>query len=223
MNLDELRAALRTEWTAAQALPPLDPARLAQTVRQQAAKAGRFQRWAGNLYEWLAGGLTLALLTLFVLRHGHDGRLAAMALLLMAWCAALLAMNLMQLRASHRLDWTQPVLVLQQRVETLRVQRLRGLQWALLTGQFVWSVPFVVVAFMALTGVNLFDAAPHFVAVGLGLGVLFIPLAMGLARWVPASGWQSQRWQRLADSLAGRDVATARQTLAQLHRFEQAQ
>jgi hypothetical protein len=219
MNLDDLRA----EWAARdQALaqgPALDRQRLLQTLRQQAERESRRMGWF-DIYEWVAGSLALVLLTAFLWQHGRDPLLAAMALLMMGWCGVFLRLNLGRRRAQRELDWSLPVLALQQRFEQLRLQRLRLLKWAFLVGQVVWYIPFLVVFVKGLTGVNLIETVPHFVLSNLLGGLLFIPLAIGLARVLPVRWWQGPRLRGFADQLAGRDIVATRRYLEQLVAFE---
>ncbi|WP_374437889.1 hypothetical protein [Inhella sp.] len=220
MNLDDLRSEWAERDAALARGPAPDAQRLLQTLRQQAERASRRMGWF-DIYEWVAGSLALVLLSAFLWTHGRDPVLAAMALAMVLWCLIFLVLNVRRRRAQRALDWAQPVLDLQRRFEALRLERLRLFKWALLIGQLVWYVPFLVVGVKALTGVNLVETAPHFVVSQLLIGLLFIPLAIGLARLLPARWWKHPRLRALADQLAGRDIVAGRRYLEQLQAVEE--
>jgi hypothetical protein len=110
--------------------------------------------------------------------------------------------------------------MLQARLESLRIARIRAFNIALLTGQIVWWIPLVVVVAGAI-GVNLF-LSPRFrsyAAWNLAFGVAVIPLAIGLSRRYGERLSRSSIGRRIADSIAGRDIAVAREVVEKLRRF----
>jgi len=221
VTLDELR----DEW-AAQGRRLDERLRLASNVlrdewierhRERVRRAAQFG--AFNMAVWIA---TMALLGLFLARHAGQPALFASALLLDAWVVATGVAGLRQRRALESLDYGRPLVQLQAEIEALRIARIRTFNRAFLTGQVVWWIPFAAVAFAALTGFDLFSS-PGFVAFAawnVAGGLAFIPFALWVSR---RYGGRLARfpWVRhFADSIAGRDVAAAKEHLEKLRRFD---
>jgi hypothetical protein len=128
-----------------------------------------------------------------------------------------------QRQAMRELDLGEPLVALQRKRETLKLQRLRAFRWAFLTGQVVWSVPFVIVLFKGVLGVNLHAASdfmPRFFAWKIAAGLLFIPFALWLTDRYGAILRRTKWGERFTDMLAGADIAAARAFLDRLARFE---
>ena len=91
-----------------------------------------------------------------------------------------------------------------------------------LTGQIVWWIPFVVVVFAALTGVNLYQSRDFvtFAAWNIAGGLAFIPLALWIARRHGDRLSKVKAVRYFADSIAGRDIAAAREFIEKLRRFD---
>lgn len=219
MNLDELRA----EWAERDRQlnqVPLDGERLRQGLLAQHQREMRRLGWFDR-YELIAGPIALALLGAFVWRHGQELKFLAPALALMVWCLVLPWLTQRQRQALRALDLGLPVLERQQRFEALRLQRLRTFQWAFLIGQLLWYIPFLIVFAKGLGGADLYQKAPGYLWSNLLGSLLFIPLSIAVARWLPARWWRGPRLRAFADQLAGRDIVQTRRALEQLRAFEQ--
>ena len=86
----------------------------------------------------------------------------------------------------------------------------------------MWWIPFAVVVFASVFGANLY-ASPQFrafAAWNIAGGVAFIPLAMWLSRRYGERLSRSSIVRHIADSIAGRDIAAAREYIEKLRRFE---
>ncbi|HEY2628680.1 MAG TPA: hypothetical protein VGI57_06100 [Usitatibacter sp.] len=185
--------------------------------RERIRKSGAFGPF--EMIVWVA---TLVLLGHFLATHFAQPALFATALVLDAWVIAMGAVALRQQHALRSLDYGRPVVELQADVEAIRIARIRTFNWGFLTGQIVWWIPFAVVTFAALTGVNLYDF-PKFVAFAawnLAFGVAVIPLAIWVARRYGNRLSKVKAIRYIADSIAGRDIAAAREYLQKLHRFD---
>ncbi len=68
------------------------------------------------------------------------------------WVIASLAGTIRQLTLIFMMNYEQPVVVIQKRIEHLGLLRLRIIRWALITGPVVWWLPFLVIAFKAVFG-----------------------------------------------------------------------
>jgi hypothetical protein len=172
-----------------------------------------------NMAVWIA---TLALLGLFLARHVHDPSLFVTALAIDLWVVATGVAGLRQQHALANLDFGLPLVELQSRIEALRIARIRTFNVAFLTGQIVWWIPFAVVVFAALFGVNLyrFEEFRAFAAWNLAFGVAVIPAAVWVSRRYGERLSRTSVVRRVADSIAGRDIAAARDYLEKLRRFE---
>jgi uncharacterized membrane protein HdeD (DUF308 family) len=162
----------------------------------------------------------LVLLGHFLGTHANQPALFVTALIIAIWLIATGVAQVRQQQALRNLDFGLPVLELQARLESLRIARIRAFNIALLTGQIVWWIPLVVVVAGAI-GVNLF-LSPRFrsyAAWNLAFGVAVIPLAIGLSRRYGERLSRSSIGRRIADSIAGRDIAVAREVVEKLRRF----
>jgi hypothetical protein len=104
------------------------------------------------------------------------------------------------------------------------MQRARTFLWAFLTGQILWWVPFVIVLFKGLLGVDLYRASPFmptFIAWNLVFGVAFIPAALLIGRWVRPWVAGTRLSNTVLDMLTGADLAEARAALGRIARFQQ--
>jgi hypothetical protein len=164
---------------------------------------------------------TMLLLGHFLGTHANQPALFVTALVLDVWVIAEGIAKVRQQEALRNLDYGLPLLELQARVEALRIARIRSFNRAFLTGQIVWWIPLVVVVFAGAFGVNLYLSPQFraFAAWNLAGGIAFIPLAIWLSRRYGERFSRSSIVRHIADSIAGRDIAVARETLEKLRRF----
>lgn len=218
---------LRAEWSACQ--QRIEQSRrvhdeLAReawiaTQRELIRRAPSFG-WINTLV-WV---LVLAALAAFALANLGHPRFLLPAAVLISWTLPMGIVSLRQQRGVRALDFSLPVVVLQERLQALRIARLRTFNVAFLTGQVVWWIPFAIVAMRGILGVDLYRIPGFtlFALANMGVGLAVIPLAIwGARRW----GERLSRFRpmrAIADSLAGRDLAAARAALDRLRRFERA-
>jgi hypothetical protein len=135
---------------------------------------------------------------------------------------ALLIAGGRQLVAISRVDYGQPVLVIQRRMESLRAERIRATMATLIVAPLAW-VPLLIVALKGLLGV---DAYAIFSSAWLIANVLFGLFVVAVAIWASrhytgrAASPSLLRW--LMDNLAGRNLRTASDFLRSLAHFEEA-
>jgi hypothetical protein len=166
---------------------------------------------------WIAAAV---LLNIFLVTHAKQPALFLTALVLDIWVIATGIVQVRQQQALRNLDFGLPLLELQAQIESIRIARIRSFNLAFLTGQIVWWIPFVVVVAGAL-GVNLY-LSPKFqtyAAWNVAFGIAFIPLAIWLSRRYGERLSRSSIVRHIADSIAGRDIAAAREYLEKLRRF----
>jgi hypothetical protein len=183
--------------------------------RERLWKLGSFGKF--SMAVWIA---TMLLLGLFLGTHANRPALFVTALVLDVWVIATGVAQVRQQQALRNLDFGLPLLELQARVELLRIARIRSFNRAFLTGQIVWWIPFVVVVAGAF-GANLYSS-PQFrayAAWNIAFGIALIPLAIWVSRRYGERLSRSSIVRHMADSIAGRDIAAARETLEKLRRF----
>jgi serine/threonine-protein kinase len=145
------------------------------------------------------------------------------ALALDIWTIAMGAVTIMERAKLARIDFSAPVLDIQKRLASLRAERARMFQWAFLTGQLLWWIPFVIVVSWGLWSVNLYtvsDFMPTFIAWNIAVGVGLIPALWLASRWVGPWLANSKIGHSMVDAVTGRDLAEARSLAARLARFE---
>jgi hypothetical protein len=147
------------------------------------------------------------------------------ALALDIWTIAMGAVTFAERAKLRAVDFSAPVLEIQKRLAALRAERARVFQWAFLTGQLLWWIPFVIVVFRGLWGVDLYtvsDFMPVFIAWNIGVGLTLIPVLWLASRW--AGPWlaNAKIGRSMVDAVTGRDLAEARALSERLARFEAA-
>lgn len=219
MNLDQLK----DEWAARdRKLEQALAANNAQVreMMTDTARASTGTHWFELGAEAVAFTLTVLCLGSFIGNHAGDWRVAAPAVLMLAWTVALEIRTLVQRAHLRALDYGQPVVALQRALEQLRMQRMQTFRWAFLSGIIVWNLPLKLVLAQALAGVDLAAAAPGYVAADLAISIALVPAAWFIARGLGKRFKDSPRFQAVVDSLAGSDVAAARDFMQRLARFE---
>jgi len=185
--------------------------------RDRVRAAGPF-RWF-EIMVWVA---SIALLGSFLAANVASPALFVTAAVIDVWVIATGVTAVRQQHAVRSLDYGMPVTSLQARVESLRVSRIRAFNVSFLTGQIVWWIPFFVVFMRGVFGVDLY-ANPWFVdfaLINLAAGVAIIPLAIWIARRYGDRLAKTSAIRHIADSIAGRDIAAAREAIEKLRRFE---
>lgn len=221
MNLD----ILKTEWAARDE-------KIEQALRLNARllRAGLVDRRRGALRKHLPFGLfeqlmsvaTGVLLVLFIGRHLKQPEFLVPAFVMLGWVIAMGVAGTRQRWAMEKLDFSEPTVVVLQKLEAMKVTRLTTIQWAFLTGQLVWWVPFFLVLFKGVLGVNLYavnDFMPTFLATNVLVGVLFIPAWVAVARMVTGRIGGAPWLQRFTDGIAGEDLVKAREFLRELEAY----
>ena len=125
-----------------------------------------------------------------------------------------------QLAGSGAIDYGAPIVAIQRRLESLRVQRIRAVTVTLLLAPLLWT-PLLIVALQGLAGVDAWAVLSRgWLAANLLLGVAVIPLAVWLSRRYAERMKRSPFVQRLMRDLAGTNLAAATGFLSTLARFE---
>jgi len=177
-----------------------------------------------GIVYWVSFVVSMTLLGTFLAHEAGEVRFSAPALLLLVWVLAVHVSTLIDRDALGRLNFAAPVVELQLELEKIRQRRLRAFKWTLLTGQLVWYVPFMIVLFRGLFGIDLYvasDAMPGVMVTSVLGGLAFIPVAMWASAQCVARFKESPRFQRILDSLAGRDIEHSVAFVRRLEEFRE--
>ncbi|MBX7222411.1 MAG: hypothetical protein K1Y36_20845 [Blastocatellia bacterium] len=175
-----------------------------------------------SFFIWLELACTLPVLFLvgsFLARHFSQPAFFIPGLVLHLAAIGVLGSCIHQLVLLNRIDYAGPVLVIQKRLEALRLHRIRATKWTFLTAPLLWT-PLFVVTFKAL-GVNAWAVFPMGWMVG---NLLFGVLVMVAGIWVSKrfgnriSG--SPFMKQVMDDIAGRSLNRAAAFVATLAEFE---
>ena len=164
--------------------------------------------------------LVIVLLGSFAADHVRELRFLIPALMLGVYAIALFAARIRELVDIASVDYAEPVVAIAQRLEKLRLRRIRTTIAMLLFGPLMW-LPALIVVLRGLFGIDVYAAAaPSWFVANLLFGLVVIPIAILLARRFGRAFKGSSLIRRLADDIAGRSLAAALESLDALRRFE---
>ena len=157
----------------------------------------------------------------FIYQHWAEPRFVLPAVVLHVWLIASLAASIRQIAMALQIDYDKPIALIQKQLESLRVLRIRITQWALLTGQVVWWIPFLIVALKGFWDVDAYKVfGTAFLLANLAVGLAIIPLAIWVSRKFGDRMGRSPVMQRLMRELAGYNLNAATGFLAKVSEFE---
>ncbi len=169
----------------------------------------------------LVGLIGPVILGQFIYQHWAEPRFVLPAVVLHVWVIANLAASIRQITMALLIDYDKPIAVIQKQLESLRVLRIRITQWALLTGQVVWWIPFLIVALKGFWDVDAYKVfGTAFLLANLAAGLAIIPLAIWVSRKFGDRMGRSPVVQRLMRELAGYNLNAATGFLATISEFE---
>ena len=145
------------------------------------------------------------------------------ALFLDIWTIAMGALTLAERTRLQEVDFTAPVLEIQKRLAALQAERARAFQWAFLTGQVLWWIPFVIVLFWGFLHIDLYRVSafmPVFIMSNIVVGLALIPVLWWVSRRLGPWLAQSTIGRSVLDGVTGRDLAEARAIAQRQARFE---
>lgn len=222
MELDDLK----TEWRARNAV-------LERELKQQSAmlRDGLVERRLERIRRRGAmGPFSMAIYIAFLAGFGlyladNWGRwmFFAPGLLLMIWTVVMGALTIAEQQQLRAVDFGAPVLEIQQKLARLGAARARAFQWAFLTGQILWWIPFFIVVMWGVFGIDLYrvsDFMPRFMAINVGVGLVLIPVLLWVSHLVGPRLAASAAGRSVLDSVTGRDLAEARTLAQRLAQFE---
>lgn len=222
MTLDDIRAEWRTRDDALQAKLNQQTVLLRDAMVEQHLEKLR-RRGAMSpfgLAIWIA---FLASFGLFLAANWSRWEFFIPGLLLQIWTVAMGALTFIEHDRLRAVDLSAPVLDIQKRLAALQVERARVFQWAFLSGQVLWWIPFMIVLFWGVFGVDLYRVSAfmlQFMAVNVAVGVAAIPILLWLAHALSPRLADTRAGRSVLDSVTGRDLAEAQRFAQRLARFE---
>jgi len=223
MNIDRLRDVWRSQDTALEGHLKVNDRKLRELLVAEHGKDLGRKGWLANL-EMIVWFPCVFVITLFNAMHWGQWEFILPGMALQLWITFIPFISIRQRAKLRAVDFSQPVLTLQREIERLKMQRMRTLKWAFLIGQVIWYVPFLIVFFKGVFGVNVYTAANwsyDFMWSNIAGGILFIPLAVLLSHWLGPRLNASPKFRAFTDNLAGRDMQAAQAFLERMRTFEQ--
>jgi hypothetical protein len=183
MELDEMKNA----WLALDRRLERQEALNLATFRERRldrARASLRPMLIGRIVQVLAGAILAMTFAPFWVEHLATPHLVVIGASLHLYALMLIVGGLRDIYLVRRIDYAAPVVEIQQRLVELRAWLVKSAPVFGAVGCFIW-VPFVLWAFMALFGADLYAHAPE---------VVYWLLASGAACLVPM--WLVLRWVR---------------------------
>jgi hypothetical protein len=163
-------------------------------LRAQLTGPRAWLRWFrfNAFVEVLLGFLCLYWTWMFIHRHFGELRFLAPAAVLYLWLIGTTGTAIARYVRTGLIDYSAPVLVIQQQVEALRLFTLRSLRLLFVFGSVVWGAPVAIVACRAL-GIDLYTvvgarALIVYSIVSAALGLAVVKLCTLWALWVERPG-----------------------------------
>ncbi len=181
---------------------------------------GSLQRLSRGVAAELAVNLVgLILIGSFAANHVREPRFLIPAVALGAYAVAVLIAGVRQLVAIAGVDYDEPVVAIQKRLESLRLLRVRTTLAVLLFAPLMW-LPLLIVALRGLFGVDAYTLDVTWLAANVLFGFAVIPAAIFVARRYADRLGRTGLMRGLADAVAGRSLAAALDSLDSVRRFE---
>lgn len=219
MELDELK----TQWAN-------DDRKLDEGIRLDAQflrnsrmrKTGSSLKWAfrGILFEQLASIPAIVLLGIFLSNHLSEPRYVVPAVVLDVFAILSVVSCGYQLGTLRGIDFGQPVVAIQKKLEKVRVLRLATTRWTFLLAPVLW-VPLTIVALPGVFGIDgyvLFRG--DWLAINLVAGAAISAVLYGVSRRFASRRDRSPFVRRLMDDIAGRNLSRAAAYLEGVASFE---
>lgn len=172
------------------------------------------------VFELLMGLVAAVALGSFIADHLGEMRFLAPAVALDLFVLYFIGWTIRQWVALAGLDYGEPVVEIQRKVELLRIDRIRMTKWVFLLSPLLW-IPLLIVGVEGLVGLNayaLFDTA--WLVANFVFGLAVIALALWVSRRYAHRLQDSPLAGRVADALADRSLDDAARFLGSLSSFE---
>lgn len=220
MELDQLKTA----WVAQQ--ERLDNSLQLNATLLAQLNLGRARRSltgiSAELGFEIAGLAAIMLFTgSFAVDHTREPRFWVPAVALWAYALGVLISVVRQLVETRGVDFDEPVVAIQLRLERLRLRRAKIVGWLLAFGPLFW-LPGAIVALRGLFGIDVYaNVSANWIAANAALGLAVIPLCVWIARTFGGRLGAAPMTRSVVDAIAGNCIAEALQSVEATRRFEQ--
>ena len=171
----------------------------------------------GQIVQIVAGALLALLFAPFWVEHIDTPHLVVVGLSLHVYALMFIVSGARDLDLMRRIDYSAPVVAIQQRLAKLRAWRIRIAPIFGAIGCVIW-VPFLLWLFEVGFGVDVYAINPNVVWILLASGLGCLGLMLLFLRWA-----KQPRRERIAryleDSAAGRSIAKAQRFLDEVTAF----
>lgn len=219
MELDELKLQWQEHDRLLQVNLRLNRRLLQQSFFDKAETAlRRLSRWLW--LELLINLFATFLLGSFLAKNIGEPRFAVPATLLLFGAIALVIAPIRQLATIIQIEHGMPIVDLQKRLESLRVERILAVKWVFLLAPLAWILVFIV-AMKGLLHVDVFAKfGQAWLMANLVFGVLVILTGWWLCRHYAERAKASPILQTLMRDISGHNLAIATAYLRDLAEFE---
>lgn len=171
-------------------------------------------------FELLTDLLAVVFLGSFIANHVSEPRFLIPAAVLHLCFIGLLMAGVRQLVALKAVDYSEPIVVIQRRLESLRAERIRTVILTLVCAPLLWT-PLMIVALKGLFGMDAYATfGALYLIANLLFGLLLIALAVWISKRYEARMNRSPFVQSLMRDLAGKSLASAAAFLGSITDFE---
>ncbi len=219
LDLDKLKSQWAQESEKLDNSLTLDVATVREALTKKTVKAfRRHSHWQMIGLIFSATGF-IALLV-FIIKHWPNKIYVLMAAPLAILALGEAITDFRELRILRTLDFSTPVLALNETLNRVRNRRLRMTKWILLTAILLWW-PLIFVVFKGLFGVDLMPFLhPSVHIINTIVGLVCVPLIYWLMHVISTRFAHSSGFQNFLEESAGKSWSHARKQLDAHHRFD---
>jgi hypothetical protein len=175
----------------------------------------------GIALELVVNLAAVVMLGAFAAANVSEPRFLFPAIALDVCAVALVIAGARQLAAIRMLDYDEPVVSIQKKIEALRILRIRTTFWTLAVAPLLW-LPVAIVLLRGLFGVDLYAAGAAWLLGNIGFGLAILALGAAIAKRHGPHLAEGTSIREAADIIAGRSLSEALNALDSIRRFEDA-
>ena len=179
----------------------------------------RIHRWAfWPSLDILFAAFVLVFFGNFAFNHVHELAMLLPAMLVMGAGILLILTSVLQLKTVFGIDWDGPIFQMQSEMEKLHIAKIRQFKWVILCAPLVGFCALLVVLQSILDylpqKISILDKIDStWLLANAIFGVLFVPVAYGIALFMARNFGHRTWWQRTLDDISGRTIHAARRDL----------
>ena len=159
------------------------------------------------------------LLGSFLAKHVSEPRFLIPAAVLHLCVIGLLVSGVRQIVALKAVDYSAPIVGIQKRLESLRVERIRAVMLTFLVAPLLWT-PLMIVTLKGLIGFDAYALGAGYLIANLAFGLLFILIAVWISKRYEARMKSSPLVRSVMRNLAGKSLASATGFVRSISDFE---